>query len=137
MLKFLRDARRRLTDPIFRPRRFVELEDRRLFLRNALLGLRFNGITGDYCEFGVGTGATFVEAWRECERLKSPRRLWGFDSFEGLPPPAVPSDAHPEWKPGAFAVGLDSVAGRIRKAGVPDGRFTLVPGYFDQTLADV
>ncbi len=46
-------------------------------------------IEGDYCEFGVYTGRSFVHAYKALTRQeKTPStRFFAFDSFEGLPEP--------------------------------------------------
>src|SRR5204862_2882372 len=50
-------------------------------------------IEGDYCEFGVYTGRSFVHSYRAIRAAEgrwnqSPRRrLFAFDSFQGLPDP--------------------------------------------------
>ena len=56
------------------------------FFKKAFAALQFNGITGDYLEFGTGEGFSFSCANTANLRSSKPRRkLWGFDSFEGLP----------------------------------------------------
>ncbi|HEY6555020.1 MAG TPA: hypothetical protein VI669_16815, partial [Vicinamibacteria bacterium] len=45
-----------------------------------------DGRVGDYYEFGVFRGYTFLCAQQACDRLGlSEMRFWGFDSFQGLP----------------------------------------------------
>ncbi|MGH9366849.1 MAG: hypothetical protein ACRD3M_04145 [Thermoanaerobaculia bacterium] len=41
------------------------VEDHREFFRKAFLTLGFNGVAGDYAEFGCYTGTTFGLAWGE------------------------------------------------------------------------
>src|SRR6478735_8737745 len=57
-------------------------------------------VPGDYAEFGVYRGRTFVEAWRIGRRHRGlPRRFIAFDSFEGLPEPDTDDDV------GRFSLG--------------------------------
>lgn len=50
-----------------------------------------NQIEGDYLEFGVSTGNSFIRAYKRFEEslhfygMKAPKRYFAFDSFEGLP----------------------------------------------------
>ena len=57
---------------------------------------------GDYLEFGVHSGTTLLCMYRELEAMRLNRvRLFGFDSFEGLPASDAPDDGG-TWEPGAF-----------------------------------
>ena len=64
-----------------------EYGDRREFLRKALMALEFNGITGDYAEFGCCGAMTFciVHTILAKRRGDAKFHLWAFDSFQGLP----------------------------------------------------
>src|SRR5581483_9784927 len=47
---------------------------------------KINGVTGDYFEFGLWRGKTFLAAARLKRRFRfESMLLWGFDSFAGLP----------------------------------------------------
>ncbi|MGE5275822.1 MAG: hypothetical protein ACM3SU_02400 [Acidobacteriota bacterium] len=80
------------------------LEDRREFFRKAFLTLGFNGISGDYAEFGCETGTTFGLAWEEngkaarqlaflSHRERQNRFFWALDSFRGLPAPRTAAES--------------------------------------------
>src|SRR6267142_3696703 len=46
-----------------------------------------NNVPGDYFEFGLWRGKTFLHAHEMKQRYRCDKmRLWGFDSFQGLPP---------------------------------------------------
>src|SRR5262245_4798389 len=79
------------------PLRDYERDDRRELMRKAFCALAFNKISGDYLEFGSWRGLTFALAYKESRRANFPCKLWSFDSFRGLPPPAGPEDEHPVW----------------------------------------
>ncbi len=53
------------------------------FFYNAFRALSFNGIDGDYAEFGCYRAMTFAMAYHEAVRHKHKARLWAFDSFSG------------------------------------------------------
>jgi hypothetical protein len=58
-----------------------------------------------------------------------------FDSFQGLPSSAHQADQHHLWKGGTFDVGGTEQFRRIlADADVPVSRFTLVEGFYEQSL---
>ncbi len=110
---------------------------RQEFFFNAFKALRFNGIGGDYAEFGTARGTTFAMAYHEARRRGHQARLWAFDSFEGLPPAQDAADEHPEWEPGRMATGLDEFHRICAKNGIPRDAYAAVPGLYEQTLASM
>jgi O-methyltransferase len=108
---------------------------RQEFFFNAFKALRFNGIAGDYAEFGVAGGRTFAMAYREARRVGHEAKLWAFDSFAGLPPPSDPSDEHPEWRPGALATELEEFHALCARNGIPRDAYHVVPGFYEETLS--
>jgi len=100
-------------------------------------------VPGDIVECGVGTGYTLFTFGVLTADGKHPRRLWGFDSFQGLP------EAGPEDKPhrspskiitGRFASPKPRVRARMIRCGIPeqelDERFVLVEGLFPATFPE-
>jgi O-methyltransferase len=88
---------------------------------------------GDYLEFGVYNGTSIVSAYRETEALGlTSMRLFGFDSFEGLPAAAAHEDEG-KWKPGAWRSDLEFTRAVLDDEGVDRKRVTLVPGWFSDT----
>lgn len=66
--------------------------------------IRFEAVPGDIFEFGVFTGlslAMLATAEQSNRVAELPRRVVGFDSFQGLP---ADSDQHPSWEQGSCAV---------------------------------
>ena len=107
---------------------------RQQFFFDAFKALRFNGITGDYVEFGSGWGRTLAIAYGESKRHGHGAKLWTFDSFEGLPAPRGPKDEHPLWREGRFATSLEDFQAACEANGIPGDAYTVVPGFFEQTL---
>ena len=58
---------------------------------------------------------------------------WLFDSFRGLPELA-PIDEHPMWKAGALCTPRDEFIRIAEGAGIPPHAYTLIEGYYGQTL---
>jgi hypothetical protein len=105
---------------------------REQFFDLAFKALAFNGIDGDYAEFGCGRTLTY--AYDRARRHGHPAGLWGFDSFQGLPAPEGAADEHPEWKEHRLTTPIDDFRKFCRANGVPDGAYTLVEGFFADTL---
>ena len=106
---------------------------RQEFFANAFKALRFNGIAGDYAEFGSCSGTTFFLAYREAKRHGHNAKLWAFDSFQGLPRPSE-SDHHPSWIEGKMVTTVDEFHAICRKRGIPREKYDLVEGFYEETL---
>lgn len=115
---------------LYRRERLVRQE----FFYNAFKALRFNGIDGDYAEFGSWGGMTFALAYQESRRHGHRAKLWAFDSFEGLPSPQGDADEHPEWQRGKMATNVEEFHAICARNGIPRDVYTAVPGFYDDTL---
>jgi O-methyltransferase len=90
------------------------------------------GPLGDYLEFGVYNGSSLACAFRAFNHVGARQaRLFGFDSFEGLPPHAT---AEGVWKEGEFRMDERFAREFLTARGVDWNRVTLVKGWFDETL---
>jgi O-methyltransferase len=88
---------------------------------------------GDYLEFGVYNGTSLVSTFRETETMGlSNMRLFGFDSFQGLPAAAATEDEG-KWKPGAWCSELEFTKAVLEAEGVDRDRVVLIPGWFSDT----
>lgn len=91
---------------------------------------------GDYLEFGVYQGTSllcFYEAAQLCGI--DDMRLFGFDSFEGLPLHARMDDGG-IWFPGQFKSSYDYTTAYLSSKGVDRERVFLVKGWFQDTLTE-
>lgn len=113
------------------------------------------GVAGDIAEFGTMTGdsaevlakglAEFGErlAYADAAHRLPPRRLWLFDSFEGLPDTTGTPDADSPhvragvWAPGTCR-GIDQAA-LVRRVTrhLPEAQVRVVPGWFADTLPTI
>ncbi|MEM1136251.1 MAG: TylF/MycF/NovP-related O-methyltransferase, partial [Bacteroidota bacterium] len=87
---------------------------------------------GDYLEFGVCHGSSLLcmhQVLKESEIDNV--RLFGFDSFEGLPEVAATDGV---WNPGDFYAGFEKVKNYLTKKGIDWNRVTLTKGWFKDTL---
>jgi O-methyltransferase len=104
------------------------------FIRRAFQVLAFNGIEGDYAEFGCWGARTFTLAWGAARLVGHPAHLWAFDSFEGLPDTADPRDNHPKWQAGAMAMTEAEFRTVCAQRGMAQSDFTTVPGFYSESL---
>jgi O-methyltransferase len=92
-------------------------------------------LLGDYLEFGVYQGDTFIHAFKRATTRIPTMRFFAFDSFEGLPK-IEGIDAGGEFHQGQFACSQDDFTNRLRNTGVDLRRCVMVPGWFDKSLTD-
>jgi O-methyltransferase len=102
-------------------------------ITQALEFTRLNGIQGDYFEFGLWRGKTFMHAYKmkKLLRIKNMHH-WGFDSFAGLP--AVPTREGEIWQEGQFSCSQQEFGSILSANGVQPSEYTLVAGFYDQSL---
>ena len=108
--------------------------NRETFFDLAFTALQYNGIDGDYAEFGCYGGYTFAQAYEQAERRKHPAHLWGFDSFRGLPAPSGPEDSHPRFRASRWATSVDEFHQICRVNRIPRDAYDVVEGYFEDTI---
>lgn len=126
------------SEPVLRA---LEVIDRRTENRMTEFGMiaqafefkKINKVNGDYFEFGLWRGKTFLYAHTMKKRygLKNVT-LRGFDSFEGLP--AHQNTPDNIWHPGQFACSEEELRKIFKSKGVGEEEFDLVKGFYDQSL---
>jgi len=90
-------------------------------------------IKGDFVEFGIFQGWWINFFWQETEKLGLRRRIYGFDSFQGLSKPNSERDGA-YWKEGMYACSLEQVAKNVLAEQRP--RIKLVKGFFEKSLRE-
>lgn len=120
-------------------------------LQTAASFAAWNQVEGDYLEFGVFRGASFVAAFHAIERsrktvsraasdssaelsrwLADRPRYFAFDSFAGLPPGKA--ERQSDYAAGAYACSQTDFVSNVRAGGVDMSRVITVPGMYDQSL---
>lgn len=94
--------------------------------------------TRDLFQFGVYTGGSMMAMAKKIPHF---RRLWGFDSFQGVPEEDSSTElGHPTWRPGGWSPAdalrtydVDVLMSRIRNR-INHTRVVLVPGFFNESL---
>ncbi len=101
-------------------------------LNNAFNYVGYEGVEGDYAEFGVFEGRLFSAAWETIQRYGlSHVSMHAYDSFEGLPPPQD-VDAGGSFSAGQFRSPRSVFDAETRK--IPAERRTVTEGLFDVSL---
>jgi hypothetical protein len=91
---------------------------------------------GDYYEFGVFKGHTFLQAQLGARELGiTGMRFFGFDSFQGLPPVVgVDRTSEEHFYEGQYACSLEQVTAELDRRGADWQRSFLIKGFFQDTL---
>ena len=109
-----------------------------------------NQIEGDYLEFGVWKGNSFIEAYNQItdysnrfynigvkstgeSNIFKDMKFHAFDSFEGLPETQNPSNPV-QYFPGNYSASEDLFRTRISDAGLDMDRVTVTKGWFNESL---
>ena len=98
-------------------------------------------VPGDIVECGVGAGKTLFLLGILTAGGTHPRRVWAFDSFQGLPPAG--KEDEPDRAPKRFAAGKlstseETVRTRLLSYGMPRkglDRIVFVPGFFPHSFS--
>lgn len=107
--------------------------------RSGMISLAFefmagNVMQGDYFEFGCWGGRTFRMAYAHHKALFDGKmHFWLFDSFRGLPA-LNPADRHPKWQEGDYCTPREDFERIAAEAGIPPDRYTIVEGFYQDTL---
>ncbi|MBW1699628.1 MAG: class I SAM-dependent methyltransferase [Deltaproteobacteria bacterium] len=136
--------------------RFIIIDDDDPLFRKAGDFIAADKIEGDYLEFGVYSGTTFVSAffsiqnayrfsfspseWNTAQDCIERRKLWkkmrffAFDSFRGLPKPTGIDLLSKDFVEGKFSNSENNFKKYITSAGVPLNRVRIISGWFNETL---
>ena len=111
--------------------RSVRKDNREPHFAQAMERLVRDGIPGDYLEFGVYRGSSFVTAYKLAQRYGlTQMRFFAFDSFCGLP-----SGEDYNWAPGMYSCSKPRFLEITRKAGVDLRKVVTVEGFYEESLA--
>ncbi len=90
------------------------------------------GRGGDYLEFGVFRGSSFISSYYASRKVGArDMRYFAFDSFQGLPEGELYN-----WSKGLYACSKRRFLGNVRKAGLDMNRVRTVEGYFSDSLTE-
>jgi O-methyltransferase len=118
---------------------FLRYSEREIFLLKSFDFIRSNKIKGDYLEFGVSEGNTFIAAYHIAQNmgknLKNMNFL-GFDSFEGIPPlkNKLDKEGFVHFKEGDYSYSYKKIINKLTKCKVDLKKVKLIRGWYNQTL---
>ncbi len=116
----LRDAKRQMLNRIMRSLRSWKLPP------------------GDYLEFGVYRGLSFLHAYKLAQKYQLDyMRFYAFDSFEGLQDDTEESEKkYNHFCPGQYACSEEEFRSILTQAGVDIARITILPVFYVQPLTE-
>ncbi|MCH8306135.1 MAG: hypothetical protein IIB94_13535 [Candidatus Marinimicrobia bacterium] len=93
-------------------------------------------LEGDYWEFGVFRGDSFIAAYKFAQNLPRLKemRFVAFDSFEGLPELTKEDSNIHVFKKAEYRYGLEEFKIRLNINGINLNSVDLIPGWFDKSL---
>jgi O-methyltransferase len=109
---------------------------REQMMRTAMEFATHSRVEGDYLEFGVNRGESFVSAYHFARRSGLDQmRFYAFDSFAGLPQiKGNDAEGFAHFREGDFACDQDEFTRIISRKRVDLSKVRLVPGWYDQSL---
>ncbi len=97
---------------------------------------RDESVDGDYFEFGVARGSTFIKAYKIAKKLGLLKSMnfYAFDSFEGFPVPEGRDKIFERFKAGGAKHSLDDFLKNLKKHKVDLKKVKILKGWFKDTL---
>ena len=120
--------------------RFVKDYSPKVFERREILWKIMNfveecGVEGDYLEFGVYKGRTFISAIKAAQKKSLYRmQFYAFDSFHGLPKPEGVDTDSDQFHEGELAYSLEEFKKVLRARNTDFSKIHIVPGFYKDTL---
>ena len=103
-------------------------------LKKAFYLANLEGVSGDYVEFGMYEGTSFIGAF-ECHMRTQPaqkisRAFWGFDLFKGFKYSSA-ADTHPFFREGDFKSSYEQTRRRVERHFKDRANWKIIPGYVE------
>lgn len=110
----------------------------RRFFHFEYLLKQIDGVEGNIVECGVGPGRSIFAFSIITQSMTRPREIWGFDTFEGIPPPSLEDGESNTHKTGWWNHPRRQVAQLLEFNGIDQtfiaDNIRFVPGLFSETL---
>lgn len=111
-------------------KRFFSVDKRRPYFDRAFSEVSAGQTEGDYLEFGVYNGGSFIMAMKLAQKYKlNNMRFFAFDSFQGLP-----NAEGNIFRKGELNSPEHLFAQKVGKCGVDTSRIVTISGFYDKTL---
>lgn len=112
----------------------------RRFFHFEYLLKQIDGVEGNIVECGVGPGRSIFAFSIITQSMTRPREIWGFDTFEGIPPPSAEDGKSNAHKTGWWNHPRRQVVELLEFNGIDTSfiaeNIRFVPGLFSDTLLD-
>ncbi len=114
-------------------------EERVQNFSKCLMFVGINAIEGDILEFGVSKGTSLIMLDKLVTSLIRERhhrecRIFGFDSFDGLPNPKGQDKKHLKFRRGTYKSNKDGVIKRLEENKADIQNISLVDGWYNEVL---
>jgi hypothetical protein len=146
------DPLRTLGGKFFIPPTYIGGVNQESIIYKAAMLVAFGKIEGDYLEFGVFTGGSFIHAykamkrafdkattideWNTTEDCQDRKSLWNqlrffaFDPFQGLPKLEGIDVLSKDFTQAKYRSSLETFKMNIQQKGVPPNKVVAIPGWF-------
>ena len=114
--------------------RYFSESDTEKALRKSISYLKQRNITGDYLEFGVFKGRTFIQACHFAELYDNDMSLYAFDSFKGLPEPEKNDTGDLRFYKGAYCCSLENFTDNLDKFVLNHKKIFIIEGFYKDSL---
>lgn len=109
--------------------------EKKLMLNKIMRCVYSWGLKGDYLEFGIYRGNTFVQAYELANKYSlSKMNFYAFDSFKGLPEPSK-NEKH-KFHEGQYSCSVREFNSFLKDNDIDMNRVNIMPGFFDEVLKD-
>lgn len=109
--------------------------DRNEFLRKVMNYVSASELEGDYLEFGVFRGGTFISAINTAKRKKLKKmKFYAFDSFQGFPKISGVDLEFEQFKKGGCNFSEENFRNNLQKGKVDLNNVVITSGFFEKTL---
>jgi len=113
-------------------KKYVFEDSRSIYFDLVFKQIKSRRINGDYLEFGVYKGSSFILAYKAAKKYGlNNMRFFAFDSFEGLP-----DNESVVFNKGDFKAPVTVFKKYVQKAGVDVKDVEIIKGYYDKALTD-
>lgn len=131
---FIKRFVRKLRDSLAPPDEHYNILTRADMLRVAAVFLDRNLISGDYLEFGIWRGQSFIQAYRATKARNLKMHYYAFDSFLGLPEVSGKDALDGRFQEGEYAMSNEDFTAVLAEAKIPPEDYTLIEGYYEESL---
>lgn len=100
----------------------------------AMRYIKDESVSGNYFEFGVARGLTFIAAYYIAKKIGAPiNRFYALDSFQGFPKPEGPDKEIKRFKGGEESWSLNTFKSNLKKRKVNEEEIVICEGWFKDT----